>query len=119
MPRETYKPLRERFDHLLEVFRSTRFLRMEGLGNEVPFFICPFDPREAEEAAGLVGNLMAQLDHHGIHALHIDLFDLTLELLAARGLLERVLEREPHITKGQLKELLQNVLDPEKHLIRP
>ena len=30
--------------HLFEVISGQRFLRMEGLGNEVPFFIYPFEP---------------------------------------------------------------------------
>ena len=30
---------RDRFDHLLKVLASERFLRKQGLGNEVPFFM--------------------------------------------------------------------------------
>ncbi|MCK6600088.1 MAG: hypothetical protein L6Q37_17120, partial [Bdellovibrionaceae bacterium] len=42
-------PLNIRYDHLLKLFKSKRFLNKEGLGNEVPFFICPYDPKEAVE----------------------------------------------------------------------
>ena len=39
-------PMQERFQHLLAVISGQRFLRKQGLGNEVPFFICPFKPQE-------------------------------------------------------------------------
>ena len=32
----------ERAEHLYRVITSERFLTKQGLGNEVPFFICPF-----------------------------------------------------------------------------
>ena len=38
------KPIAERYEQLLRTISSQRFLRMQGLGNEVPFFICPFRP---------------------------------------------------------------------------
>ena len=39
--------------HLLAVLSSSRFLRMEGLGNEVPFFIYPYPPEDALAVAGV------------------------------------------------------------------
>ena len=117
MSSEMYLSLRERFDRLLRVMASSRFLRMEGLGNEVPFFICPYDPKEAEDAGEVVGLLRTQLSQRGISVLSIDLYDLAIQLLTRRGIFPKVLEVESDITKGELKELLQNVLDPEAHLI--
>ena len=37
--------------HLYAVLSGKRFLQMEGLGNEVPFFIYPYDPEDALEVA--------------------------------------------------------------------
>jgi len=34
------KDRRERAEHLFKVISSRRFLNKQGLGNEVPFFIC-------------------------------------------------------------------------------
>ena len=36
--------LQDRFQHLARLIASERFLKMQGLGNEVPFFICTFPP---------------------------------------------------------------------------
>ena len=37
---------KERAEHLFKVVTSQRFLTKQGLGNEVPFFICPYPAEE-------------------------------------------------------------------------
>lgn len=111
------RPIRERQEHLLAIISSERFLKMQGLGNEVPFFICPFKPNEALEMGRLGNQLINQLGNMGIRVLKINLYDLSIELLKERGVWDRVLTVEETITKDELKELLQGVLDPESHLI--
>lgn len=107
----------QRFQHLVAVISSERFLKMQGLGNEVPFFICPFSPKEAVELARTVDQLIRRLEQQGIQVLKIDLYDLSIGLLQTRGIWERVLAIEEATPKAQLLELLQNVLDPEHHLV--
>lgn len=111
------RPLKDRFDHLLAIISSDRFLKMQGLGNEVPFFICPFKPEETLDMNKLEQQLIRALNNQGIRVLKINLYDLTLELLQKRGVWDRILAVEETISKDELKELLQGVLDPEKHLI--
>ncbi|MCP4359957.1 MAG: DUF1788 domain-containing protein [Chloroflexi bacterium] len=111
------RPLPERFDHLLAIISSERFLKMQGLGNEVPFFICPFKPEETRDINRLGNQLINTLGNKGIRVLKINLYDLSIELLKQRGIWDRVLTVEATISKDELKELLQGVLDPEKHLI--
>ena len=111
------RPIKERYDHLLAVISSERFLKMQGLGNEIPFFICPFYPKDALEMGKLGNQLMKQLENQGIRVLKINLYDLAVEILQKRGIWERIMEVEATISKGELKELLQSVLDPENHLV--
>lgn len=111
------KPPKERFAHLLSVMKSKRFLNKEGLGNEVPFFICPFSPSESVEMSKMQKHLVNQLERQGVRILEINLYDLSVALLHQRGVWNRVLEVEEEITKDEFKDLLQGVLDPEKHLI--
>ncbi len=111
------KPIQEKFQHLLAVIGSQRFLQKQGLGNEVPFFICPYRPAEAPEMERLQKQLVNRLAQSGIRILEINLYDLSIELLKARGVWDRVLSMEKSVTKDQLKELLQGVLDPEAHLV--
>ena len=107
----------ERFQHLLRVISSDRFLKMQSLGKEVPFFICPYPAREAVEMQRIEKQLVRKLEQGGLSILEIDLYDLSIALLKRRGVWERILQIEETVSKDQLKELLQGVLDPENHLI--
>lgn len=111
------RPIAERFQHLFKLITSQKFLQKQGLGNEVPFFICPFDPREAVEMERTAQQLASRLRQHGIQVLEINLYDLSIELLQNRGIWDRVQQVEETVSKDQLKELLQGVLDPETHLV--
>jgi hypothetical protein len=110
-------PIQERFDHLLNLISSERFLKKKGLGNEVPFFICPYPPEEAFEMDKMRQQIMNKLEHQGIAVLDINLYDVSIELIKNRNIWDRVLEMEPKTSKDDLKELLMGVLDPENHLV--
>jgi hypothetical protein len=110
-------PMQDRFQHLFAVISSQRFLNKQGLGNEVPFFICPFRPEEAVAMERLQRQLINRLEQAGVPVLEINLYDLSIEILKERDVWSRILEIEESVSKEQLKELLQGVLDPEAHLI--
>lgn len=109
--------MQERFKHLLGIITSQRFLKMQGLGKEVPFYICPYPPEEAVDIARMQKQLFNTLETKGIRILVISLYDLTIELLEKRGILEQVLEVEASSGKDEFREMLQGVLDPETHLV--
>lgn len=117
MVRRGKKSAKERFDHLVTVISSERFLKKQGLGNEVPFFICPYGAEDAVEMERQRGQLTNQLSNRGLTVLEINLYDLAIQLLHERGIWVDILEAESSISKEELKELLQGVLDPETHLI--
>lgn len=111
-------PMQDRLQHLFSVISGQRFLKKQGLGNEVPFFICPFKPEEAVEMERLQRQLVNRLDKAGIRVLSINLYDLSVDLLKDKELdiWDQLLEMEVSTSKEQLMELLQGVLDPETHL---
>lgn len=109
--------VQHRFQHLERVISSERFLKMQSLGKEVPFFICPYPAKEAVAMQRMEKQLVRRLEQRGLHVLEVNLYDLTISLLKARGIWERVLEIEETVGKDQLMELLQGVLDPERHLV--
>ncbi|NBC48842.1 MAG: DUF1788 domain-containing protein [Gammaproteobacteria bacterium] len=111
------RPIAARLTHLVDVISGERFLQKQGLGNEVPFFICPFDPQEAVEMDRLQRLLIKQLERKAVSALEINLYDLSIELLHEREIWDRILEVETEVSKPELLELLQGVLDPEEHLV--
>jgi hypothetical protein len=108
---------RDRFEHLLKVTSSQRFLKKQGLGNEVPFFICAYPPKDAAEMETIRAGLVNQLAARGVRVLDVNLYDISIALLQKEGIWERVLAEEASFSKDEMKELLQGVLDPEKHLV--
>lgn len=108
---------KERAEHLYRVITSERFLTKQGLGNEVPFFIYPFPAQEGLTMVEDREDLVTRIQHSGTRVLDLNLYDLALEILSERGILEQVLEIEADSSKGEIKELLQGVLDPQAHLI--
>lgn len=128
----SHQPLSVRFEHLVNVISSQRFLEMKGLNNDLPFYICEFRPAEAFEIERmrrqLVSTLAARrvdcLGGRGVTVLEINLYDLSIELLKAReggedgmSLWDQIIALEPELEKEAILETLQNVLDPEQHLI--
>ena len=105
------------FNHLLTVISGERFLRKEGLGNEIPFFICPYAPENSVEMEQSREKLVVQLNQRGVRVLEINLYDLSLGILKNRDILDQILAIESSVSKDELKELLQGVLDPENHLV--
>lgn len=103
-------------EHLLAVLSSSRFLRMEGLGNEVPFFIYPYPPEEALAVAGVKRRIKNRLSNAGITVREVNLYDLSVDILKERGVWDRLLALEPQQDKADFRELLQGMLDPERHI---
>ncbi len=108
---------KERAEHLFKVVTSQRFLTKQGLGNEVPFFICPYPADEGLSMQQDRLDLIARITHAGILVLDLSLYDLTIRILESRGILEQILDIEPNTDKNEIKELLQSVLDPRSTLI--
>ena len=112
------RPILERFQHLQTVISSERFLKKQGLGNEVPFFICPFRPTEAVEMNRMQKQLANKLEQSGIGILEINLYDLSIELIKEQeNRWEKIIAMETTTPKDQLQELLQGLLDSETHLV--
>jgi len=111
------QPLEQRFQHLERVIASDRFRLKQGLGNEVPFFICPFPAKEATSMAKLQRQLEHSLERQGVGVLSLNLYDLCIEILQEREIWEQVLTMETELSKGELQELFQGVLDPEAYLV--
>ena len=103
-------------EHLFSVLSGSRFLRMEGLSNEVPFFIYPYDAEDALAVADSKKRIKRRLANKGIVVREVNLYDLTVEILKGRGDWDEVLEVEPQLDKSEFTEMLQSMLNPQQHL---
>ena len=126
------QPLANRFDHLVRVIGSERFLLMRGLNNDLPFYICEYRAGEATKMQRLQRQLINTLQNlsvpalsgRGVKVLDINLYDLCIELLRGREgsaegsrLWDEILAVEADTEKDGLLELLQNVLSIKEYLI--
>jgi hypothetical protein len=103
--------------HVYEVLRSKRFLNMEGLSKEVPFFIYHYPPAWALAVDDVRDRVTTKLrSDDGLTVVEINLYDLAIQLLKDRNVWERVLALEPEMDKCEFRETLQGMLDPHDHL---
>ena len=117
MPHELQSaPIPTRFEHLLAVISSQRFIRMEGIGKEVPFFVVPYCATEHLEIEKIQGQLINKLKHKGIRILAVNLYDVTKELMEQHGDWEHWIEHESTTPKDELLEALENLTDAETKL---
>ncbi len=103
-------------EHLFAVLSGGRFLKMEGLSNEVPFFIYPYEPEHALDVAKAKKRVKNRLASRGIEVREINLYDLSVDVLKERGDWDEVLEVEPELDKAEFTEMLQSMLNPQQHL---
>lgn len=106
-----------RSDHLYKVMSSQQFLQMQGLNNEIPFFIFPFKPQEQDEIEKMDKALIKKLELKGVRILKVNLYDLSLDLLKQRKILDQFIENEETYSKRDLLDDLQGVLDTNKYLV--
>ena len=109
--------LAEQEEHLFRVLSSERFLKMEGLGNEVAHFIYDYNPTWALDVVQAKKRIKTKLDTElGIKVFEINLYDLCVDLLKKRNVWDRVLVAESTMDKPDFLKMLQNMLDPQMHL---
>jgi hypothetical protein len=107
------KNLEQAYNKLVTVVSDKGFLANQGLNNEVPFHICPYDPAIQVEMNQMVRQLKNDLRDKSVPALEVNLYDLVVEILKAEGDWEWILENESTMSRDELKEELQGVLDIE------
>ena len=80
---------------LQDILLRPEFLEMRGVAKEVPIFIQTYNPAADDELRRVVDGTEQVLRQNGIRVKHVDLFEMVLELLDAKGYLDVVLEEEP------------------------
>ena len=105
--------LQDAYKHLSDVVPSESFLTNQGLNNEVPFHICPYQPSVHNEVCQLIRQLTNYMNDAGKKVLEINLYDLVIEILKKEGDWEWFQDNENTLDQDELKEELQSILDVE------
>ena len=105
------------FEQIFTQITTDKFLSMQALGGEEPFFIYSFDPAMQDIILSETKRLKKRVEAKGHKVLLINLYELIIEMLKNRGMLEKVLTKEQSLTKDKLLKTLQNMLDVETKII--
>ena len=106
-----------KFDKLFSNLKKDSFLTMSALGGEIPFYIVSYNPEQENDVAQKTRQLKDRLALAGVSVFEINLFDLSLEMLESRGVLDKIVAKENALSKDKLFKTLQGVLDSESKMI--
>lgn len=103
--------LSHKFNHLFEVISTHRFLNMEALGGEIPFFISTYHAEQEMDVRESIKRLINKLETSGIDVLEINVYDVVCEILEEKGGIERLFKVEKTRNKEKFKRALQSTLN--------
>lgn len=109
--------LEVKYEKLFKNLIKESFLSMEALGGEIPFYIVPYNPKQENDITQKTRQLKDRLSRKGISVYEINLFDLSLNILENRAVLDKIIGKEKSLSKSKLFKTLQSVLDSETKLV--
>jgi len=112
MPMNAFKT---RLDKILDRLTSDELLHNKGLGNEIGFYIFDYPPEHELEMRDHIQFLLRQLPKRkpSVKFNHINLFELIIDYLKSRKLLDRVLAMQKEKGDQELLKKIKGPLDPK------
>lgn len=107
----------KKFKHILTVVQMDKFLKMEALGGEIPFFISAYNPEQELEVSKAIGGLKKKLESSGLKVLELNLYQIAMELLESELGDGEIFNLEKEMDKEEFKSALQSVLDVREVVI--
>ncbi len=109
--------LHHKFDHIHKVISTEKFLKIEALGGEIPFWISAYNPKQEVEVEKEIKNLQRRLENEGTYTLLIDLFELSMKIADEAIGLDKLFEIESKKKKERFKSALQSTINIHERLI--
>jgi len=107
----------ERLETLFSILSDKNFLAMEGLGNEVPYFIETYDIKKQEAEYLGITALAKSLDSKGIPVAVFGLYDFIIQYFQKNNELEALFEAEKTVDKSVLLEEMIKMLSIENLIV--
>jgi hypothetical protein len=107
---------KKRFDYLYDRMSNKGFLNSLEKGDELPFYICPYEPDEKFKIIEETRLLKKKLFQEQIKVVECDLFEMTVERCKERKIWDKLKNGKKNIPKDRLKKTLQNIMAPDTHL---
>ena len=105
-------------DTLFQILSNEKFLRTEGLGNEVPFFVQTYDVADQIAMYRRIAELVKRLETSGVRTLLVSLYDMVIDHFEEAGELEDLFAFEPKVSKEEFQAEMSSYTNPD-NLIRP
>ena len=109
--------LNKKFEHIYGVITNPKFLSMEALGGEIPFWISTYSPTQEVEVNIEIDNLIKKLQNSGITPHLINLFKLSVEIIDQNVGLEKMYKTEKRKSKIRFKQALESTINIHERLI--
>lgn len=105
--------LRETFDCAFRVLTSERFKKMEGLGNEVPFFVLRYKPDWEPNVGEELARLRRRLREERYRLADVDVFALAVDIWKSSPVFDQMLSMEAQLDSDTFRAGLSGVIDVE------
>lgn len=107
--------LEKDFARLRAKLSDPMFLANKGIGNEVGFFVFPYDAAREDEVRARTAELVSLSDEGRLpcRIVHRDLWDVFLQICEQRRILDKIADLELRRGSRALLERLQKIATPE------
>jgi hypothetical protein len=109
--------MNHQLDRLFKILSNGNFLSMQGLANEVPIFIQPYDVRDEDQESSMIRALAQRLRTSGIKVAEVDLFRLLLEELKEEELFDAFTDEDAGYDRQDLFRDLKNYADAKSRIV--
>lgn len=106
--------LQNRLDLILKRLEDPRFLRNDGLGNEIGFWLFDYPAEYEVQVRQHIALLGEKLGKRNRQFACVNIFQMLVGMLEARGLLERTFGRERQVGAEALRKTLAGPLSQDK-----
>jgi len=114
MDKKAVPALQKRLDLVLERIESAKFLDSVGLGNEIGFWVFDYPAKHELIVREQLTHITEKLTNRGHKFVHLNIFEVLIEMLESRGLLERTFSREKEVGIDAVRKNLAGPLSQEK-----
>ncbi|RLA38741.1 MAG: DUF1788 domain-containing protein [Gammaproteobacteria bacterium] len=114
MDNKTVSALLRRLELVQERIESPKFLKSDGLGNEIGFWVVDYPAEHELIVREQLTDLTAKLSKRGHTFAHVNIFEILIEMLESRGLLERTFAREKQVGIEAVRKSLAGALSQDK-----
>jgi len=106
--------LQNRLDLIHKRLEDSRFLNNDGLGNEIGFWVFEHPAEYELQVRQYIMILMEKLQKRNHRFVCASIFQILVDMLMSRGLLERTFERERQVGSDALQKALAGPLSQDK-----